>query len=267
MDLNRQLAESRQETDSITSSSSQRFVQKRDSLPRPKVGLGASEADWGLFAAQWSRYVAGSHMTDEQQVHQLWAACSDDLQRAMHDGGQGRISDPGTLMENIRLIAVRKLNNLVNICEFRSMSQYSSEKCTAFGTHLNGQASICDMYTSCNECEAQVSFKEDMILYQFICGLKDTQIQSKILEASAQVEGGKLSLPRTLKLAESFEMSRNSQDQMNKGTVWKLSDHQKSKRTGQQTSEERHRQTSLHRYLCICGAGGHKIQSPSQHGY
>lgn len=42
MDLNKQLAAERQETDSIASSSSQRFVQKRDSLPRPKVGLGAS---------------------------------------------------------------------------------------------------------------------------------------------------------------------------------------------------------------------------------
>ena len=94
MDLNRQLATERQETDSIASFSSQRFVQKRDSLPRPKVGLGTSEADWGFFTAQWSRYVAGSHVTDEQQIHQLWAACSDELQRAMHDGGQVRISDP-----------------------------------------------------------------------------------------------------------------------------------------------------------------------------
>ena len=202
MDLNRQLTESRQETDSIASSSSNRFVQKRGSLPRPKVGLGSLEADWGFFTAQWSRYVAGSHMTDEQQVHQLWAVCSEELQRAMHDGGQGRVTDPGTLMDNIRLISVRKLNNLVNICEFQSMTQNSSETCTAFGTCLNGLSNICDMYTSCSECEAQVSFTEDMILYQFIRGLKDSQIQSKILEASAQVEGGKLSLTHTLKLAE-----------------------------------------------------------------
>ena len=85
-------------------------------------------------------------MTDEQQVHQLWAACSEDLQRAMHDGAQVRVTDPTTLMDNIRLISVRKLNNLVNICEFQSMTQYSAETCTAFGTRLNGQANICDMY-------------------------------------------------------------------------------------------------------------------------
>ncbi len=48
--------------------------------------------------------------------------------------------------------------------------------------------------------------------------------------ASAQVEGGELSLPRAMKLAESFEMSRNSQDIVNSnGQLSRLSDHQSNK--------------------------------------
>ena len=57
-----------------------------DTIPRPKIQSNSTASDWSFFAAQWARYVDGSDMTDLQQINQLWASCSEDLQRSLHNG-------------------------------------------------------------------------------------------------------------------------------------------------------------------------------------
>ena len=188
---------------------------KLEAIPQPKILHGATESDWGFFKSQWSRYVAGTEMSTDQQIHQLWACCSEDLQCALHNGNSAKITDPNALLENLRLIAVKKVNNLVNIVDFTAMHQLTDETVTAWGTRLNGHAKMCDMLVQCDECEHNVSFAEKMIMYQFVKGLKDTHAQERILEASAQVEGGELMLARTVKLTESFKMGKSSQEYMN----------------------------------------------------
>ena len=63
------------------------FQQKRDSIPRPSVQENLSDSDWNFFLAQWKRYTMDSHMTDAQEIQQLWAACTPTLQRQLHNGG------------------------------------------------------------------------------------------------------------------------------------------------------------------------------------
>ena len=88
--------------------------------------------------------------------------------------------------------------------------------------------------------------KKKMILYQFLKGLKDTHAQERILEASAQTEGGELPLFHAMKLAESFEMSKKSSDIVNSsGQISKLSDHQKKKQTSRQESPNNNKKKSL----------------------
>jgi hypothetical protein len=118
------------------------------------------------------------------------------------------------------------------------MQQFSDETVTAWGTRLNGHAKMCDMLVQCEGCENDVSFAEKMIMYQFVKGLKDTHAQERILEASAQVEGGELTLARTVKLAESFEMGKSSQEYVNKhsGQVSRISQHQQNKHSGRQST-------------------------------
>ena len=66
---------------------------------------------------------------------------------------------------------------------------------------------------------------------QFIRGLSDIQAQERILGAVANIEGGELSLTRVLKLAESFEMGKCSQELVNSaGQVSRISDHQLKRR-------------------------------------
>ena len=65
----------------------QTFHQKRDSIPRPTIEDSSNEADWAFFVAQWKRYVHGSQMSSTQELQQLWAACSTNLQWQLHNGG------------------------------------------------------------------------------------------------------------------------------------------------------------------------------------
>ena len=182
-------------------------------------------------------------MEPDQEVNHLWAACSESLQRSLHNGGAGDILDPRALMSTIKLLSAKRRNNLVNIVELQRMGQQHGETITSYSTRLNGQADVCDLFVECKTCNKDISFKEKIILYQFIRGLSDIHAQERILEAAAQVEGGELSLIRVLKLAEAFEMGKSSQDLINKpAQISRLSDYQKNKRDNRQNSREQNNQ-------------------------
>ena len=74
-------------------------------------------------------------------------------------------------------------------------------------------------------------------MYQFVKGLKDHRCQERILEASANEEGGELSLEKVVKLAESFEMGKTSQEIVNKGQVSCISEYQRGKSKSRQDSK------------------------------
>ena len=69
------------------------------------------------------------------------------------------------------------------------MSQFNDETVTAFATRLSGHANLCDMLVTCDACEIDISFKNKLVMFQFVKGLKDSHAQERILEASASEEG------------------------------------------------------------------------------
>ena len=85
----------------------------------------------------------------------------------------------------------------------------------AFSTRLNGQADVCDMFVPCQECSVDVSYKEDMLTYQFLRGLNDTNVQEKIMESAATNEGQKMTLSKALKIAEAYEMGKENKKSVN----------------------------------------------------
>ena len=100
---------------------SREVVDKRASIPRPEVDEGINESDWSFFQAQWARYKASTRLSESAETQHLWAACSQTLQRSLHNGGAGVLTDPGTLLERVKELAVKKRNNLVNIIELQGM--------------------------------------------------------------------------------------------------------------------------------------------------
>ena len=129
-----------QQTAQGLASSHKGFMDKRDAIPRPKIELNSTESDWSFFIAQWSRYTMGMNMNPSQEIQHLWAACDDMLQRALHNGGGGKVVDPKLLKDHIKQVAVKRCNNLVNIVELQRMGQQHQDSVTAFSTRLNGQA-------------------------------------------------------------------------------------------------------------------------------
>ena len=76
-------------------------------------------------------------------------------------------------------------------------------------------------------------------MYQLIRGNTDPEIQARILQAGAQVEGGELSLNRVMKLAEVLEMGKTSQELVSgAGALYRLSDHQRNKKSGRQDKRQ-----------------------------
>merc|ERR1712059_148142 len=117
------------------------------------------------------------------------------------------------------------------------MGQHRDEKVNSFAARLNGKADLCDLVVECPEpeCGSKVSFKEKIVMYQLIRGLGDPDVQAKVLQTEAQVEGGELSLNRVMKLAEALEMGKTNQELVSgAGNLNRLSDFQKNKQSNRQ---------------------------------
>lgn len=182
----------------------QKFQEKRDYIPHPTIEENSTETNFSFFMAQWTRYVANTHMTENQQVHQLWAACTNSLQKQLHYGGSAKCATVTQLMSAIKRLAVNRRNNLVNIVEFQRMGQHKEENIMSYVTRLNGQADVCDMFVACPGCSTNVSYKENMIMTQFIRGLNDTTIQGKIMETAATTEGQKMTMTKAIKITKAY---------------------------------------------------------------
>ena len=253
----------------------QTFHQKRDSIPRPTIEDTATEADWAFFVAQWKRYVHGSQMTASQELQQLWSACSTNLQRQLHNGGGQNVDNMLQLLNNIKVLVVRRRNNMVNMIEFQKMGQSANESTTQFSTRLNGKATTCDMSVKCPDCNREVSYQDHMIITQFIRGLQDKGNQERILEQAAHSET-KLSLTKVLKIAECFESSKATQEQVNDGgQLSKLSQYQHNKQSSRQNSRSANKDNkkdnpkdkSSPNTCGNCGKTGHssKLQDRREH--
>ena len=214
-----------------------RSTPKVEPLPRPKIDEGSTESDWSFFKQQWVRYTKGTNITGEQAILQLWAACSPVLQRSLHNSGAAKILESDKLLDIIQTIAVKRRNNLVNVVEFTGIGQHRDEKINAFAARLNGKADLCDLTVDCHRpgCNTAVSFKDKLMMYQLLRGLSDTDIQARIFQNAAQVEGGEMSLNRVLKLAEALEAGKANQELVTgAGQLYRMSDHQHKKNSGRQ---------------------------------
>ena len=190
-----------------------------------------TESDWSFFTASWERYAEACKLEPGEEVRHLWSACSDSLQKTLHNKGAGSEKDKVKLMDIIKQLAVKKRNNLVNVIAFQQMCQERDEGVHGFLARLNGQAELCDMTVSCPEHGCDVSFKERLTMLQLVRGLQDLSIQERVLQEAASVETGELSLAKVTKLVEAAEMSKSSQASITKagGLVGRISEHRKAK--------------------------------------
>ena len=103
----------------------------------------------------------------------------------------------------------------------------------AFSARLNGKANLCDLFIDCPECHKEFSFKNKILVFQFVRGLEDRDIQARVFQQAAQVEGGELSLTRTIALAQALETGKLNQEVIySSGNLNRMSEYQHKKETG-----------------------------------
>ena len=165
-----------------------------ESLPRPSISEGATEADFARFEDKWARYrrSALARATPQHIQDQLWACCSDELEVSVYNSGASTSTEEKELMDTIRKLAVRRQNSLVNTTQFLDMAQDSEETAGSFTARLKGQASTCSFSLPCpsSTCSQLVSYRDQMVAHQLVRGLGDPVIQEQVLAQGAESGGG-----------------------------------------------------------------------------
>ena len=148
---------------------------------------------------------------------------------------------------------------LVNILELQKMGQQRGETIGAFSARLNGQASLCNLNVECPDCQREVSYKDKILMYQTICGLKDKEAIQRVLQSAAQVEGGELSLTRVIKLCQALEIGKDSQQLVSNSSpqLCRISTYQKGKQQ-KSTNHNKDNKNSQNKFNCgHCGSKDH----------
>ena len=208
-----------------------RAGERRTPLSRPAIEEDCTESDWSFFLASWTRYTSACKLEAGEEINHLWSACSESLQKQLHNKGAEAEMDKEKFLGLVKQLAVKKRNNLVNVITFQQMAQERDEGVHAFLARLNGQAELCDLTVPCPEHGCSVSFKERLTMLQLVRGLQDLAIQERVLQEAAAVESGELSLVKVTKLVEAAEMGKSSQASITKagGLVGRLSEHRRGK--------------------------------------
>ena len=76
------------------------------------------ESDWSFFSSSWECYMKACLLDEGEEVSHLWSACSDSLQKQLHNKGAASDMDKEKPLEHIHQLAVKKKNNPVNVISF-----------------------------------------------------------------------------------------------------------------------------------------------------
>ena len=207
---------------------------KPESLPRPSISEGATEADFARFQDKWSRYKRStlSEATPQHVSDQLWACCSSELETSVYNTGASSNTAEADLMEAIKKLAVRRQNTLVNVTQFLDMAQDNEETAGSFMARLKGQASSCSFTLKCPAatCTQEISYTDQMVAHQLVRGLGDPVIQEQVLAQGA--ESGSMDLSILIKFIEAKEAGKRSSYLLSSaGGLNKMSEYQRNKRT------------------------------------
>ena len=210
-----------------------------ESLPRPAIAEGATEADFARFEDKWARYKRSTlaQATPQHVLDQLWACCSTELETSVYNTGANSNTAEKELMEAIKKLAVRRQNCLVNVTQFLDMAQDNEETAGRFMARLKGQASTCSFSLPCPapDCTQTVIYTEQMVAHQLVRGLGDPVIQEQVLAQGA--ESGVMDLAKLIKFIEAKEAGKRSSLLLTTaGGLNRMSEYQRGKRSSSSLS-------------------------------
>ena len=187
---------------------------------RPKIDLDSNENQWQYFKHEWNEYKKKVGLTDddEQITSELRICCSTELRQKLFDfigGTTLETLNEQTLLEKIKMIAVRGKNKAVHRKEFYSMTQSPEEPIQTFIANLRSKAQHCQFSFRCSSelCNNRVnSYAESMVEDQMVVGCASEDIQEEILARDSQLKN----FQDKFDFIEAMEQGRRAKDDVKK---------------------------------------------------
>ena len=122
----------------------------------------------------------GQHVLDE-----LWHCQSKPLRSLMQAENIVSLNTEAILLAKIKSYAVVTLHSAVHLVELRNMKQGQAEPIRKFVARARNVASSCDLAKECPGCHQNVTFLDETIFGLVLAGLRESNIQKKILSLAA----------------------------------------------------------------------------------
>jgi hypothetical protein len=239
---------------------------KVEKVKRPTLSSGGSSEEWTYFTTRWKDYVSATKVTGQEKVVQLLECCDEGLRRDLTRSAGASLTDSteDQVLESIKTLAVRQENTMVARFTLHNMTQDHDEPVRAFGARIKGQASVCQFSHTCRNCQADVSYTDEVLRDVLARGLVDSEIQLDLLGDPNQ----NMALEDVFKFVEAKEAGKRSANrllQSQGAAAARASLYQKGKKPAYVVKEEtkRHDTNTDNQEVCsYCGRKGHGKKGP-----
>ena len=174
-----------------------------------------------------------SGLEDLALINQFWACLDVQTETELVHKGLAKEKDLQILINEVKDVVLENRNKHVQRYEFSHIKQEKDEKVSKYLAKLQGKAKLCkfSLRAKC-PCGCYYSFdhsyKEELVLDQFIKGLKEKDWTEKLIAC-----GDKLTLAKAVNQIEGLEVGKTTVAQINEkaGEINKVSEHKERKQT------------------------------------
>ena len=158
-------------------------------VPRPEIGLHATEAEWRFFVSEFDRYKRTTGVVGVQSIiDELWHCMNKDLKTLMQSETlDDNLNTEVGLKEKMYKLAVVTLHSAVHLVTLRKLQQTQSETIREFVARARNIASNCNLSKTCpaDGCATVVDYLDETVFGVVLAGLRDHNIQQRILSLAA----------------------------------------------------------------------------------
>ena len=154
-------------------------------VSRPEIDLAATEADWRFFMDEFARYKRSTGVDGQTVLDELWHCQSKALRTLMQAEGTQELTTEDLLLARIKSLAVVTMHSAVHLVQLRNLQQGQAEPIRKFVARARNLASSCNLSKKCSGCQLDVSFLDETVFGVVLAGLRDNNIQQKILSLAA----------------------------------------------------------------------------------
>ena len=220
------------------------------------------EPDWDAFIAEWENFKVAGNLQIGTEKHQLGSVLGATRTKVFGRLGPAAYEalTEGGLLEQARLLVIKRRNKYVHRHKLNLMRQDENEPAIGFETRLHPAART-GKFKKKGKCpvlnctgEIEIDYTEEMVLDNFIRGLSDEEIKSKVFAMQEE----DCTPEKVLRFVEAEELGRSSvRDIRPASDVQQISGYMRAKQTGSdspaQTPKQRCR--AFEAGTCPRGAG------------